>query len=77
LINYVSSPQINFHLPPGTALGNATITYTNTFTGLSQFSNVTVGNVNPGIFSFDSTGGGLANSVVLRKRPGWPDYYHS
>lgn len=75
LINYVSPPQINFHLPPGTAPGNATIIYTNTLTGVSQFSNVFVGSVNPGIFSFDGTGGWMANAKALRKRTGFPDVY--
>jgi uncharacterized protein (TIGR03437 family) len=75
LINYVSPPQINFHLHPETAHGEATITYRNTISGGTSISNVTVGSVNPGLFSADSTGSWIANAYVLRKRPGLPDVY--
>jgi uncharacterized protein (TIGR03437 family) len=75
LINYVSPPQINFHLHQETALGDATITYRNTISGATNISNVTVGSVNPGLFSVDSTGRWIANALVLRKRPGLPDVY--
>jgi uncharacterized protein (TIGR03437 family) len=75
LIGYVSPPQINFHLPAQTALGEATITYRNTISGATNISNVTVGSVNPGLFSADATGTWIASAPVLRKRPGLPDVY--
>jgi uncharacterized protein (TIGR03437 family) len=75
LISYVSPHQINYVLPPATAVGNATIEYSSTISGVTNFSYVTIGNVSPGLFSVDATGTGIANSVVLRKRPGLPDVY--
>jgi uncharacterized protein (TIGR03437 family) len=75
LLNYVSPAQFNYHLPPGTALGDATITYNNTISGATFLSYVSIGNVNPGIFSVNGTGSGIASSLVLRKRPGLPDVY--
>jgi uncharacterized protein (TIGR03437 family) len=75
LISFVSPHQINFFLPIGTVNGNATIEYNNQISGVTNLSYVTIGNVNPGLFSADSTGTGIAYSMVLRKRPGLPDVY--
>lgn len=75
LISYVSPPQVNFFLPPGVANGDATVTYTNSISGAIGHSYVTIGNVNPGLFSVDATGTGIAYALALRKRPGSLDVY--
>jgi uncharacterized protein (TIGR03437 family) len=76
-LNFVSPAQFNYRLPPGTALGDATITYTNTTSGAISYSYVSLGNANPGIFSVDATGSGIANSFLVRYRPGLPEIYES
>jgi uncharacterized protein (TIGR03437 family) len=63
---YVSPTQINFQIPPGTALGAATITVT---TGSATTTgSITIGNVAPGLFSADATGKGFAAAEALRLR---------
>src|SRR5262249_19883271 len=64
---YVSPQQANFQIAPGTAAGSAFLTFTSgagkVSTGVAQIVSVA-----PGIFTFDSSGQGLAASVVFRIR---------
>ncbi|MBL8205057.1 MAG: DUF1800 family protein [Blastocatellia bacterium] len=63
---YVSSTQINFQIPLGTALGSATITVTSG--AVTRTGTVTIANVAPGFFTADATGKGLAAAQALRLR---------
>jgi uncharacterized protein (TIGR03437 family) len=62
---YISPKQVNYQLPPGLAMGQATVTITNnqgqTFTG-----NLQIESVAPGLFSATGTGSGPAAAVALR-----------
>ena len=66
---YVSTSQINFQIPTGTASGNATITVTNSAGGVS-IGSINVADVAPGIFSASADGTGLAAAQALRVKPG-------
>jgi uncharacterized protein (TIGR03437 family) len=66
---YVSTSQINFQIPIGTASGNATITVTNSAGGVSLGS-ITVADIAPGIFSASADGVGLAAAQALRVKLG-------
>jgi uncharacterized protein (TIGR03437 family) len=62
---FVSPAQVNYLIPPGTALGPVRVTVLN---GDHDFSkgNVMVAEVGPGLFSADGTGKGLAAGNALR-----------
>lgn len=62
---FVAPGQINYQLPPGTALGAATITVTNK-DGLISLGTLRVEAVSPGIFSANSSGQGPASAIALR-----------
>jgi uncharacterized protein (TIGR03437 family) len=62
---FVSPAQVNFLLPPGTALGKATITITNA-QNISLGATVRVEAVAPGLFSADATGQGVAAAIAVR-----------
>mgnify|MGYP000867447663 CR=1 FL=1 len=64
---YVSPTQINYQIPPGTALGAAAITVTNG-TSTMSLGSTTIARVAPGLFAVDGTGKGLAAAQVLRIR---------
>ena len=66
---FVSPGQINYLMPFGTALGNATVTVTGG-DGVVSKGNVTIANIAPGIFTANSSGNGLAAAIVLRVKPG-------
>lgn len=59
---YVSPTQINFEIPAGTAVGNATVTVIGTGTNFS--APLQIVNVAPGVFTLN--GQGLAAALVLR-----------
>ncbi len=65
---FVSYGQANFVVPSDLASGPATVTLTNS-TGKSASFQVTIGTLNPGVFSVDGSGSGyaLASVVILRK----------
>jgi uncharacterized protein (TIGR03437 family) len=71
---FVSPGQINLQIPPGTAAGTATIAYSNA-TGASDLDTVSISNVAPGLFTFDSSGSGLANAIVQRVRANGSQVY--
>jgi uncharacterized protein (TIGR03437 family) len=61
---FVSSTQINYQVPPGVALGPATITIadrTGVATGQTQ-----IVMVSPGIFTFNANGQGVAAAIAVR-----------
>ena len=59
---YVSSTQVNYEIPNGTAAGTATVTIKNQ-NGVSQTTTIQVGNVSPGLFQLNSSG--LVAALVL------------
>lgn len=66
---FVAPTQINYQVPPGTAIGNAMVTVTiNNNVVATGSLNVTA--VAPGLFSANSSGLGVAAAVVLRVRNG-------
>jgi len=71
---FVSPFQINYQIPPGSALGPALVTITNSsgevHTGLVQIAGSA-----PGLFSANATGAGLAAGVVLRIGSGGAQNY--
>jgi len=63
---YFASPtQVNYQMPPGTALGVATVTVTNA-DGVRYAASVEIAAVAPGLFSAAGTGQGVAAANVLR-----------
>lgn len=56
---FVSMGQINFIIPTNTAAGLATVTVTNAY-GATASTIIVVSPTSPGLFSQDSSGGGLA-----------------
>ncbi|HZS04620.1 MAG TPA: hypothetical protein VFD58_07270 [Blastocatellia bacterium] len=62
---FVSTYQVNYQVPPGTAAGIATVTITSG-DGTASSGSIQIDNVKPGFFSADSSGGGLASALVLR-----------
>jgi uncharacterized protein (TIGR03437 family) len=71
---YASPTQINYQIPPGTAIGNATIAFTN-INRVSFADTVDISYISPGLFTADATGSGIPASVVLRKRADGTDIY--
>lgn len=59
---YVSSSQINFEIPAGTATGTATVMFQNQ-NGTTQSATISIGSVSPGIFGLN--GSGLVAAWVL------------
>jgi uncharacterized protein (TIGR03437 family) len=66
---FVSPAQVNFQIPPNTAPGNATLTFTNTNGALSTGA-VNIASVAPGLFTFNASGRGVAAGQALRVRGG-------
>ncbi len=64
---FVSPTQVNYQVPPGTALGPATIKII-TADGVTYAGSVEIVSVAPGLFSADGTGQGLAAANILRVR---------
>jgi uncharacterized protein (TIGR03437 family) len=66
---FVAPTQINYQIPPGTAVGVASVTVTN---GDNQISlgTINVAKVAPGLFTANSSGQGVPAAVVLRIRNG-------
>jgi len=64
-IFFVSPPQVNYQMPPGSALGTATVTVTSG-DGVVSVGNVTIASVAPGIFTANSTGQGVPAAIALR-----------
>jgi uncharacterized protein (TIGR03437 family) len=62
---FVSPAQVNYQMPPGTALGLATVTITNAG-GVTYAASLEMVSVAPGLFSASGTGQGLAAANVLR-----------
>ncbi len=62
---FVSSGQINYQVPPGTASGSAIVTITSG-AGVVSAAVINVTPVAPAIFSADSSGKGLAAALALR-----------
>jgi uncharacterized protein (TIGR03437 family) len=61
---YVSSTQINFEIPSGTAPGQARFTVMNS--GNSRSSTAIVRNMAPGLFTADGNGKGVAAALAVR-----------
>jgi uncharacterized protein (TIGR03437 family) len=66
---YVSPTQVNYQIPPGTALGTATVFFSNN-AGWFTTSTIQVARVAPGLFTATATGSGLAAAHAQRLRSG-------
>lgn len=64
---FVSPGQINFQIPPGTAVGAATITVINDQSGTAA-GTMQIAAVAPGLFTANASGQGVAAAVALRVR---------
>ncbi|HEX9000168.1 MAG TPA: hypothetical protein VGB07_09745, partial [Blastocatellia bacterium] len=64
---FVSPGQINFQIPPGTAVGAATITVINDQSGTAA-GTMQIAAVSPGLFTANASGQGVAAAVALRVR---------
>jgi uncharacterized protein (TIGR03437 family) len=69
---YISPTQINYLVPKDTQSGEATVTVFNGY-GSSSTGKIYITAVSPGIFTADSSGGGLAAALVCRIKPGARD----
>ncbi|HZS10059.1 MAG TPA: N-acetylmuramoyl-L-alanine amidase [Blastocatellia bacterium] len=65
---FVSTGQINYQIPPGTATGTATVAVTNGSATVAS-GTIRIADVAPSLFSADASGGGLAAALALRVRP--------
>jgi len=65
---FVSSGQVNYISPAGTALGAATVTITSG-DGSVSIGNVTIAAVAPGIFTANSNGRGVPSAYAIRGKP--------
>lgn len=71
---FASSSQINFQLPPGLALGPATVSAViNGRIGVPGTLEIT--SINPGLFTADASGRGLAAALVLRVKSSGEQVY--
>jgi uncharacterized protein (TIGR03437 family) len=73
---YVRADQVNYQIPSGTAAGLATITVTSG-NGTQSVGVKQINTVAPGLFSLDSSGGGLAAAFALRLRGDGSQSYES
>ncbi len=64
---FVSPGQINYQLPPGTALGPAQLAVRTSGNNLS-YGNLVVGGVAPGLFTANANGAGVPAAVLYRAR---------
>ncbi len=64
---FVSALQVNYQIPPGTALGAATVTITS-MDGLVSVGDIMIVSVAPGIFTANANGQGVAAALTLRVR---------
>jgi uncharacterized protein (TIGR03437 family) len=64
---FVSPTQINFQVPPVSALGSAEMTVFNGNVPVAR-GTIQVSAVSPGLFTANATGSGLPTAVVLRVR---------
>lgn len=71
---FVSPTQINYQLPPGTATGLATIMMTSA-NGNSIIEQGIIFTTNPGLFTADASGAGLAAAVAFRVKAGGAQSY--
>ena len=62
---FVSPLQINYQIPPGTVVGQATVTITSG-AGTVSMETIQLGDVAPGLFAANSNGQGVAAAVALR-----------
>jgi uncharacterized protein (TIGR03437 family) len=62
---FVSTAQINYQMPPGTASGAATVTIINRYGEVSA-GTVQIAAVAPGLFAANANGQGVAAAVALR-----------
>jgi uncharacterized protein (TIGR03437 family) len=70
---FVSSGQVNFIVPAGTATGSATITVTSS-DGSQAVGTVQIERVAPGLFTANANGQGVPAALVLRIRNGVQTY---
>lgn len=73
---FVSSGQINFLVPTGTANGQATMTVFRDGTAIAA-GTITVENVTPGLFTANSSGQGAPAAVLLRVKADGTQIYES
>jgi uncharacterized protein (TIGR03437 family) len=62
-LNFVSPNQVNFIIPSGAALGDATFTASNGSS--SQIATTLIQNVAPKLFSMNGTGAGVAAATAV------------
>ncbi|MEP7337538.1 MAG: SBBP repeat-containing protein, partial [Acidobacteriota bacterium] len=62
---FVAPTQVNYLIPPGTALGAATVTITSG-DGATSVGTVNITSVSPGLFTANASGTGVAAATVLR-----------
>jgi uncharacterized protein (TIGR03437 family) len=65
---FVSPTQVNFHMPPGTAIGAASVAITNA-NGLVSYGAPQIASVAPGLFSANADGQGVVAAVAVRVKP--------
>jgi uncharacterized protein (TIGR03437 family) len=73
---FVSPTQVNYQVPPGTALGQAEVRITNA-RGQTVAENVQIAAIAPGLFSADASGRGVAVAAALRVRADGAQLYES
>ena len=62
---FVSAGQVNYEIPPGTALGAATVSVTSN-AGVVSTGTITIASVAPGIFTANANGSGVAAATGVR-----------
>ncbi|NOT61603.1 MAG: S8 family serine peptidase [Acidobacteria bacterium] len=75
-IVFVTSTQVNYIIPNGTAYGSAIVTITNSG-GVISLGGVQVSTVGPGAFAANANGSGLALSYILRVKANGTQSYEA
>jgi uncharacterized protein (TIGR03437 family) len=71
---FVSPGQVNYQVPGGTAIGEATVTVTNR-SGIISAGTIHIAPTAPGLFAANSNGQGVAAAVALRVRSDGSESY--
>jgi uncharacterized protein (TIGR03437 family) len=65
---YVSSGQVNYLIPPGTAAGTATVAISSS-DGAVSVGTIQIGTVAPGLYTATSSGSGVAAAIAVHSKP--------
>ncbi|HZS08565.1 MAG TPA: SBBP repeat-containing protein [Blastocatellia bacterium] len=72
---FVAPTQINYQIPPGTALGRATVTVLNSSNTIVSAGIINVAPISPALFTADASGGGAPAAFAIRVKANGEQVY--